>query len=188
MFGFGKKKLLAGVRVAVLATDGVEQVELTKPWKALLKAGAEVYLISSKKGTIQAVNSLAQGDTIPVDATLDEVHPTSFAALLIPGGLASPDRLRQNDKALDFVRSFARRNKPIAAICHGPWVLVSAGCLSGRTLTSWPGIQDDVRNAGALWQDEPVVVDDNLVTSRGPKDLKKFNKRMVEHFAELVNA
>ena len=187
MFGFGKKKSLQGVRVAVLATDGVEQDELAKPWKALEDAGAEVYLISRRTGRIQAVKSLAQSNTIPVDATLDEVHPASFAALFIPGGLASPDRLRQNDKALDFVRLFSRRNKPIAAIAQGAWVLASAGILSGRTATSWPGIQDDLRNAGAQWQDEPVVVDDNLVTGRGPKDLKKFNKRMVEHFAEQVN-
>jgi protease I len=188
MFGFGRKKSLGGVRVAVLATDGVEQAELAKPWKALQDAGAEVYLISQRNGKIQSVRSLAQGDKIAVDATLDEVHPASFAALFIPGGLASPDRLRQSEKALEFVRSFARRNKPIAAIAQGAWVLTSAGVLGGRTVAAWPGIQDDVRNAGAVWQDEAVVVDDNLVTSRGPKDLKKFNKRMVAHFAEQVNA
>ena len=187
MFGFGRKKRLQGVRVAVLAADGVEQIELTSPWKALRKAGAEVYLISLRRGKIQAVNALVPGEKIPVDATLDEVHPASFAALLLPGGFANPDRLRQNGKARDFVRSFARRGKPIAAICHAPWLLASAGCLSGRTVTSWPAIQDDVRNAGAEWKDEPVVVDGNLLTSRGPKDIKKFNKRMVAHFSELVN-
>jgi protease I len=188
MLGFGRKKSLRGIRVAVLATDGVEQIELTAPWKALDKAGAEVYLISPKRGKIQAVNALLPGEKIPVDATLDEVHPASFAALLLPGGFVNPDLLRQNDKARDFVRSFARNGKPIAAICHAPWLLASAGCLSGRTVTSWPAIQDDVRNAGAEWKDEAVVVDGNLLTGRGPKDVKKFNKRMVRHFNKLVNA
>ena len=188
MFGFGRKKKLQGIRVAVLAADGVEQIELTSPWKALLKAGAEVYLISPRSGKIQAVNALAPGRRIPVDATLDEVHPASFAALLLPGGHVNPDLLRQNEKALKFVRSFDRQNKPIAAICHAPWLLASAGLLSGRTLTSWPGIQDDLRNAGANWKDQAVVVDNNLLTSRGPQDIKKFNKRMVAHFAEQLEA
>lgn len=188
MLGFGRKNALKGIRVAVLAADGVEQIEIKSPWKALLQAGAEVYLISLRRGKIQAVNALVPGDRIPVDATLDEVHPASFAALLMPGGLMNPDLLRQNDDALKFVRTFARSNKPIAAICHAPWVLASAGCLSGRKLTSWPGIQDDMRNAGATWVDEPVVVDDNLLTSRGPQDIKKFNKRMVAHFDQLLNA
>jgi len=188
MLGFGKKKRLMGVRVAVLAADGVEQIELTSPWKALHKAGAEVYLVSLRKGKIQAVNALVPGKRIPVDATLDEVHPASFAALLLPGGFMNPDLLRQNEKARKFAASFARQQKPIAAICHAPWLLASAGLLGGRTLTSWPGIQDDMRNAGALWRDAAVVVDNNLLTSRGPQDIKKFNKAMVKHFDELVNA
>ncbi len=188
MFGFGNKKPLLGIRIAVLAADGVEQIELTSPWKALHKAGAELYLISLRKGKIQAVNALAPGERITVDATLDEAHPASFAALLLPGGLASPDLMRQQPKALDFVRSFARTGRPIAAICHAPWLLASAGLLQGRTLTSWPGIQDDMRNAGAIWKDEPVVIDGNLLTSRGPQDIKKFNKRTIAHFAELLNA
>jgi protease I len=188
MFGFGKKKQLTGVRVAILAADGVEEVELTSPWKALHAAGAEVYLISLRNGKIQAVNALVPGKRIPVDATLDEVHPASFAALFLPGGFMNPDLLRQSSAALDFTRSFARHNKPIAAICHGPWVLASAGLLSGRTITSWPGIQDDLRNAGAIWQDQPVVTDNNFLTSRGPQDLKKFNKQLVTHFNEYVNA
>ena len=188
MLGFGKKKPLKGVRVAVLAADGVEQIELTSPWKALEQAGAEVYLISLRKGKIQAVNALVPGKRIPVDATLDEVHPASFAALLLPGGFVNPDLLRQSEKARTFVNSFARQSKPIAAICHAPWLLASAGLLRGRTLTSWPGIQDDMRNAGAEWQDKPVVVDDNLLTSRGPQDIKKFNKAVVKHFDDLVNA
>ena len=187
MFGFGRKKRLQGVRVAVLAADGVEQIELTSPWKALRKAGAEVYLISLRRGKIQAVNALVPGDRIPVDATIDEVHPASFAALLLPGGFVNPDLLRQNDKALQFVRAFARTGRPIAAICHAPWLLASAGYLSGRTVTSWPGIQDDVRNAGAQWKNQAVVVDGNLLTGRGPQDVKKFNKRVVAHFSELLN-
>jgi protease I len=187
MFGFGKKKPLTGIRVAILAADGVEQIELTSPWEALYKAGAELFLISLRRGKIQAMNALVPGKRIPVDATLDEVHPASFAALLLPGGFVSPDLLRQNAKAIDFVNSFTRTNKPIASICHGPWLLASAGALSGRTITSWPGIQDDMRNAGAIWQDEPVVVDGNLLTSRGPHDIKKFNKRLIQHFTEQVN-
>ena len=188
MLGFRRKKLLVGVRVAVLATDGVEQSEIESPWKALRKAGAELYLISPRKGKIQAVKATERVDSIPVDATLDEVHPASFAALLLPGGLSNPDRLRQDEKALQFVRAFARRNKPIGAISRAQWVLASAGVLQGRTVTSWPGIQADLRNAGAEWQDEPVVVDGNLVTTRGPKDLKKFNKRLVAHVTDQVNA
>lgn len=187
MFGFGKKKPLTGIRVAILAADGVEQIELTSPWEALYKAGAELFLISLRRGKIQAMNALVPGKRIPVDATLDEVHPASFAALLLPGGFVSPDLLRQNAQAIDFVSSFTRTNKPIASICHGPWLLASAGALRGRTITSWPGIQDDMRNAGAIWQDQPVVVDDNLLTSRGPKDIKKFNKRLIQHFTEQVN-
>jgi protease I len=188
MFGFGKKKPLAGIRVAVLATDGVEQIELTSPWAALHKAGAELFLISLRRGKIQAMNALVPGKRIPVDATLNDVHPSSFAALLLPGGFVNPDLLRQSSKAVDFVRSFIRSDRPIAAICHGPWLLASAGALRGRTITSWPGIQDDMRNAGAIWQDEPVVIDGNILTSRGPHDIKKFNKHTIKHFTELVNA
>lgn len=187
MFGLGKKKPLTGIRVAILAADGVEQIELTSPWEALYKAGAELFLISLRRGKIQAMNALIPGKRIPVDATLDEVHPASFAALLLPGGFVSPDLLRQNAQAINFVNSFTRTNKPIASICHGPWLLASAGALRGRTITSWPGIQDDMRNAGAIWQDEPIVVDGNLLTSRGPQDIKKFNKRLVQHFTEQVN-
>lgn len=186
MFGFGKKRL-AGIRVAVLATDGVEQIEIESPWKALRKAGAEMYLVSLRTGKIQAMNALVPGDRIPVDATIDEVHPASFAALLLPGGFVNPDRLRRDEKVQKFVRSFMRSNKPVAAICHGPWVLASAGLLTGRTLTSWPNIQDDLRNAGAIWEDEPVVVDGNLLTSRGPQDIKKFNKRIVKHFSTVLS-
>ncbi len=187
MFGFGKKKQLAGIRVAVLATDGVEQVELELPWKALRNAGAEVYLISLRSGKIQTVNAILPGKRIPVDATIDEVHPASFAALLLPGGFMNPDLLRRNEKVHKFVRSFMRTNKPVASICHGPWVLASAGLLTGRTLTSWPNIQDDLRNAGAIWQDQAVVVDGNLLTSRGPQDIKKFNKQIVKHFHEVLS-
>lgn len=188
MFGFGKKKPLLGVRVAVLAADGVEQAELASPWKALSKAGAELYLISLRRGKIQTMKALVPDEQAPVDATIDEVHPASFAALLLPGGFVSPDLLRQNGRARDFVKAFARAGKPIAATGHGAWLLASAGYAQGRTLTSWPGIQDDLRNAGATWQDGAVVVDGNLITSQGSRHIKKFSKRLVSHVDELVNA
>ena len=188
MFGFGKKQRLDGIRVAVLAADGVEENELAGPWKALRKAGAGLYLISPRLGKIQAVKAFAPARKVPVDATFDEVHPASFAALLLPGGFVSPDLLRRHEKALQFVRSFDRIGKPIAAIGHAAWLLASAGRLQGRKVTSWPGIQDDLRNAGAEWQDKPVVVDGNLLTARGPRDIKKFNKQVVRHFAELMEA
>lgn len=177
---FGKR--LQGVRVAILAADGFEQVEVTSPLKALLKAGAEVEVVSLRPGSIQGVNGLASGKTIEVDRTVFTASSESYDALLIPGGLLNPDLLRQSDHALEFVRGFERDGKPIAAICHGPWVLVSAGLARGRRLTSWPGIKDDVRNAGGIWENKSVVVDGNWISSRGPQDLLRFNSAIVEHF------
>ncbi|HEX7153518.1 MAG TPA: type 1 glutamine amidotransferase domain-containing protein [Thermoanaerobaculia bacterium] len=176
-------KSLQGRRVAVLAADGFEKVELTVPCKALKKAGAEVEVVSLRHGRIRGVNVHEPAGKVGVDRTLDEVSPEEYDALLIPGGLINPDLLRQSAKAREFVRAFDEAKKPIASICHGPWVLISAERLQGRTLTSWPGIRDDVVNAGATWLDEEVVRDGNLVTSRGPQDLKPFCAAMVQLFA-----
>lgn len=181
---FGKK--LKGLRVAVLATDGVEQVELTRPVKRLEKEGALVSVISLHPGRIRGMNLWMPGKKIRVDQTLKDARVVDFDALLIPGGFINPDLLRQDEQARNFVRDFDSLNKPIAVICHGPWLLASAGRVHGRRLTSWPGIQDDIKNAGGLWKDEPVVRDSNWVSSRGPHDLLAFNRAMVALFAEKV--
>jgi protease I len=175
---------LTGLRVAVLAADGVEQIELTSPRDKLLEHGAEVEVISLRPGSIQAMNAMATGKKIDVDRTLSGAKPDDYDALLLPGGHFSPDFLRQSERALDFVRRMDRDRKPIAVICHGPWVLISAGLVRGRHLTSWPGIRDDVRNAGGGWTDEALVRDRNWVSSRSPQDLRRFNKGMLELFAE----
>lgn len=174
---------LEGRRVAILATDGVEQVELVEPRKALDAAGAETQLVSLKPGSIQAYHHLDKGDTFEVDATVDEAMASQFDALFIPGGVANPDAMRMNPRAVQFVREFMVSDKPVAAICHAAWSLVEAGVLEGRTITSWPSIQTDVRNAGATWVDEEVVVDGNLITSRKPDDLKAFNATLLEALA-----
>jgi protease I len=175
---------LSGKKVAILAADGFEEVELTKPKKALEDAGAKTTVVSIKPGTIQGMNHADKGDTVAVDQTLDDAKPAQFDALLIPGGLMNPDTLRSNDEALEFVRQFFREGKPVAAICHGPWVLIDAGVIRGRTVTSWPAIKTDVRNAGANWVDREVVVDNGLVTSRKPDDIPAFNEKMIEEFCE----
>ena len=146
---------LTGKRVAVLATDGVEQVELTRPMQALRDAGAQVELISLKPGTIQALNHLDKGDTFPVDKTVSEVSAADYAALVLPGGVANPDTLRTDAKAVKLVRDFIESDKPVAAICHGPWLLVEADVVRGRMITSWPSLQTDIRNAGGTWVIEP---------------------------------
>lgn len=179
-------KELRGLRVALLAADGFEQIELTSPRKTLLRAGAEVDVVSGKRGSIRGVNMLAPGRKVDVDLAINEANPDAYDALLIPGGLMGPDTLRQNDQVLEFVRTFDRERKPIAVICHGPWLLVSAGLVEGRRLTSWPGIQDDVLNAGGDWFDEPVIRDSNWVTSRGPHDLPAFEDAMVKLFSAHV--
>jgi len=175
---------LDGKKVAILVTDGFEQVEMTKPREALDEAGAEAKIVSLKPGKIQGMNHADKGDKFDVDLTLDEARPEEFDALLIPGGLMNPDALRSNDEALEFTRHFFREGKPVAAICHGPWVLIDAGVVRGRTLTSWPAIKNDVKNAGGKWVNEEVVVDNGLVTSRKPDDIPAFNKKMIEEFCE----
>jgi protease I len=184
MFGFGKRKdRLKNVRVAILAADGVEQSQLDAVVKKLRSAGAEIFMLSLRPGKLQAMHGLKRGDKIPVDGAIDEVHPASFGGLFIPGGAISAERLRQNLRVLEFVRSFDRTGKPIAVVGHGALVLASAGITSGRTLTAWPGIKDDLVNAGAGWADETYVLDGNLLTSRTSRDIGKFNKQIVDHFA-----
>ena len=175
---------LKGCTVAVLATDGVEQVELTRPVEALREAGAEVKIVSPKAGTIQGWNHHDKGDPIPVDLPLDQADPARFDALLLPGGVINPDQLRMIPEAVRFVRHFVETDKPIAAICHGPWTLIDAGGVNGRRMTSWPSLRTDLHNAGAEWVDQEVVADRGLVTSRRPDDLPAFCRKMIEEFRE----
>ena len=178
------ERKLDGKKVAILVTDGFEQVEMTKPREALDEAGAETKIVSLTPGKIQGMHHADKADKFDVDLTLDEARPEEFDALLIPGGLMNPDALRSNEDALEFTRHFFREGKPVAAICHGPWVLIDAGIVRGRTLTSWPAIKTDVKNAGGKWVNEEVVVDNGLVTSRKPDDIPAFNKKMIEEFCE----
>lgn len=178
------RKTLKGIRVGALVADGFEQVELTLPMRALRKRGAQVDVISLHKGCIRGMNLMYPGKKVPVDDTVDHVRPKDFDALLIPGGYVNPDALRQNEDALDFVREFNWLGRPIATLCHGPWVLVSAGLVKGRKLAAWPGIKDDIRNAGGQWMDESGVRDELWFTSRGPQDIRHFIKGMVSLFAE----
>jgi protease I len=175
---------LSGKKVAILAADGFEEVELTKPKKALDDAGAKTSVVSIKSGKIQGMNHADKGETVAVDLILAEANAGDFDALMIPGGLMNPDTLRSTEEALEFVRHFFREGKPVAAICHAAWVLIDAGVVRGRTLTSWPAIKTDVRNAGGNWVDEQVVVDNGLVTSRKPDDIPAFNDKMIEEFCE----
>ncbi len=174
---------LNGCVIALLATDGVEQVELTDPVSALRGEGAEVHVVSDKKEKIQGFNHHDRGDEIAVDTPLDEVDADRYDALVLPGGVVNPDALRLVPLAIDFVRSFVDRKLPIAAVCHGPWTLIDAGGVSGRTMTSWPSLKTDLQNAGAKWVDETVVVDGTLVTSRKPSDLPAFNSKFIELLA-----
>ena len=174
---------LKGRKVAILATDGVEQVELEQPRRALEDAGAETHLVAPKGKSIQAMNHDEKGARFPIDRLLDDVRPSEYDALLIPGGVANPDALRTDQRAVQFVREFMLAEKPVAAICHGPWMLVEAGAVAGRTLTSWPSLQTDIRNAGGQWVDEVVRVDDRLITSRKPEDLPRFCATIVKEFA-----
>lgn len=178
------EKRLKGVSVAVLAVDGVEQVEVTVPVRALRKAGADVRMLSLRPGRIRSVNFIWRGRKLPVDDTIFDADPDAYAALLLPGGFVNPDLLRQSDRVLAFVRAFDRQKKPIATLCHGPEVLISAGLVRGRRLTSWPGIADDVRNAGGDWHDEELVRDDNWVSSRSPLDLRAFTPATIQLFDE----
>jgi len=178
---------LKGRKVAILATDGVEQVELEEPRRALDAAGAVTHLISPKQDSIQAMNHDERGARIPVDRLLGEVRSGDYDALLLPGGVANPDKLRTDEKAVQFVREFMVADKPVAAICHGAWMLVEAGAVAGRTLTSWPSLKTDIRNAGGEWVDEVVRVDDKLITSRKPEDLPKFCATIVKAFAQRLD-
>ena len=178
---------LDGKKVAILVADGFEQVEMTKPREALDEAGAETKIVSLKPGKIQGVNHADKGDKFDVDLTLDDARPEEFDALMIPGGLHNPDAMRTNEKALQFARHFFREGKPVAAICHGPQLLINADLVRGRKMTSWPAIQVDMRNAGARWVDEEVVVDNGLVSSRKPDDIPAFNRKMIEEFSEGRN-
>jgi protease I len=177
---------LKGIKVAILATDGVEQVELTEPRKALDDAGATTHLISPTAGSIQAVNHDDKGDRLKVDRVLGDAKASEYDALLLPGGVKNPDRLRTDAKAVQFVREFMLSEKPVAAICHGPWMLVEANAVAGRTLTSWPSLQTDIRNAGGDWVDKPVQEDERLVTSRNPDDIPQFNEALLRAFAGVA--
>src|SRR4051794_22212767 len=177
---------LAGRRIAALAADGFEKVELTLPMRALQLAGAKVDVVSLRHGRIRGVNLHMPATRIGVDKTIGEAQPADYDGLLLPGGFINPDLLRQSADARQFVTDFATADKPIATLCHGPWVLASAGLLGGRTLTSWPGIRDDLVNAGAVWLDRDVVKDGNLVTSRGPQDMASFVPAILDHFAHTV--
>lgn len=174
---------LRGRKVAFLATDGVEQSELTGPWKALEAAGAELELLSIKPGTIQMMQHDDKGDTFPVDKLVGDASAADYAALVLPGGVANPDRLRQDKHAVQFAREFVAGDKLVAAICHGPWLLVEADVVRGRTLTSWPSLQTDIRNAGGKWVDSEVQKDEKLITSRKPADIPAFSKAINEALA-----
>ncbi len=176
--------ILTGKRVAILATDGVEQVELTEPRKALDAAGARTTLVSPKQDKIKAWKFVNWGDELKVDLPLSQARVDDFDSLLLPGGVMNPDTLRMDPAAVAFVRSFFQHGKPVAAICHGPWMLVEADVVRGRTVTSWPSLKTDLRNAGADWVDREVVTDEGLVTSRKPDDIPAFSKKIIEEFAE----
>ena len=178
---------LEGRKIAILATDGVEQVELIEPRKALEEAGAQTELVSFEEGEIQGFDHLDPADKLKVDRTLSDVGAGDYDGLLIPGGVANGDFLRADEDAVRFTADFARAHKPIAAICHAPWVLVEAGLVKGRTITSWPSLQTDVRNAGGTWVDEEVHVDAGLVTSRKPDDIPAFSAKAIEEFCEGVH-
>jgi protease I len=175
---------LQGKRVAFLATDMVEQVELTEPWKAVQDEGASPELVSLEEGEIQGFNHYDKADTFTVDRTVEEASADDYDALVIPGGVGNPDAMRMNENAVEFTRQFFEQGKPVGVICHGPWMLVGAGVVRDRTVTSWPSLRTDIRNAGGNWVDEEVVVDQGLVTSRKPDDLPAFNEKIIEEFAE----
>ncbi len=175
---------LDGMKIAILVADGFEQVELAEPRQALDQAGARTDIISPTQGKVKGWNLKDWGNEIPVDVRLDEAQPEAYDALLLPGGVMNPDRLRMNPEAVAFVKRFFDDGKPVAAICHGPWMLVESGAVRGRTLTSWPSLKTDIKNAGGKWVDRDVVNDNGLVTSRKPDDIPVFNKEMISLFAE----
>lgn len=174
---------LNGLAVAVLVDDGFEQSELLKPREALDAAGATTRVVSPKDGRVRGWNHAEWGEQVKVDVPLEQARPDDYGALLLPGGVMNPDKLRMNPKAVAFVKAFFDVGKPVAAICHGPWTVLESGNAKGRRMTSWPSLQTDLRNAGASWTDEEVVVDGNLVTSRKPDDIPAFNREMIRLFA-----
>jgi protease I len=174
---------LSGMKVAILAAEGFEQSELTEPRKALEEAGAQTQVVSPAKGEVQGWKHFDKGERIKVDVPLEQADATDYDALMLPGGVANPDQLRTLPKAVQFVRSFFETGKPVAAICHGPWTLIEAGVVRGRTLTSWPSLKTDLVNAGAMWVDQEVCSDHGLITSRKPDDLPAFNQKMIEEFS-----
>jgi protease I len=178
---------LKGKKVAILVADGFEQIEMTEPRAALDAAGAETRIVSPASGRVQGWKHFDKADQFPVDVPLNDAKADEFDALLLPGGVANPDQLRVNPKAVAFVREFFQAGKPVAAICHAPWTLIEAGAVNGRTVTSWPSLKTDLGNAGAQWVDREVVTDNGLVTSRKPDDLPAFNRKMIEEFGEGIH-
>jgi len=180
---------LQGKKIAfAVANEGIEQIELTRPWEAVRDAGAETDLIAPEEGTAQGFNHLDKGDQFDVDRTFEEADASEYDGLVLPGGVANPDQLRTVPEAVSFIRSFFEAGKPVGVICHGPWTLVEADVVRGRTITSWPSVQTDIRNAGGNWVDEECVVDAGLVSSRKPDDLDAFCSKIVEEFAEGVHS
>jgi len=175
---------LKGKKIAFLAADMFEEVELTKPWKALEQAGAALELVSLEDGEVQGFDHYDKAGSFKVDKTVEAASAADYDALVLPGGVGNPDNLRQDENAVHFVRDFFEQGKPVGAICHAPWTLVEAGVVRGRTLTSFPSLQTDIRNAGGNWVDDQVHVDNGLVTSRKPDDIPAFNKKLIEEFAE----
>ena len=175
---------LDGMKVAILAAEGFERDELFEPRKALTEAGAETRIVSPAQGEVQGWKHFDKADKVKVDVPLDRADAQEFDALMLPGGVANPDQLRMNPKAVEFVRQFFAAGKPVAAICHAPWMLIEADVVKGRTVTSWPSLKTDLKNAGAKWVDQEVVTDNGLVTSRKPADIPAFNRKMIEEFAE----
>jgi len=175
---------LRGKKIAILATDGFEQVELTEPKKSLEEAGATTEIISPKSGEIKGWKFKEWGDKVKVNKTLDQAKVSDYDALVLPGGVINPDHLRMEPKAVQFVKDFAQSGKPVAAICHGPWTLVEAGVVRGRKMTSWPSLKTDLKNAGANWVDEQAVVDQNFITSRKPDDIPAFSQKIIEMLAD----
>lgn len=175
---------LSGKRVAILVAEGFEQVEMTGPRKALQEAGAQTAIVSPADDEVQGWNHFDRGERFHVDVPLEQANADDFDALLLPGGVANPDQLRMRPKAVEFVREFVATGKPVGVICHGPWTLIEADAVRGRTITSWPSLKTDLQNAGAKWVDQEVVVDRGLVSSRNPRDIPAFNRKMIEEFAE----
>lgn len=174
---------ITGMKVAILIEDGFEQVEMVEPRKALDQAGADTSVVSPRNGHVRAWNFTEWGDNFPVDVALDRARPDDFDALLLPGGVINPDKLRMQPKAVAFAKAFFDAGKPVAAICHGPWTVIETGAARGRRIASWPSLKTDLRNAGAEWMDQEAVVDGNLVSSRKPDDIPAFNRAMIDVFS-----